>query len=138
MVAITAPRTAPAPRPRTAPIPRPRHLRSVPTGPAAHPVRPGPEVYRRRRLVAAALVAGVLLAGLWSLGLLDRGPLTAAEQPARLQLIERTTYVVQPGDTLWSIARRAQPTGDIRPLVDRLAAHTGNRPLQVGDRVTVG
>ena len=27
-----------------------------------------------------------------------------------------------PGDTYWSIARRLQPTGDVRPLVDRLAA----------------
>lgn len=123
MVAITAP--SPAARPAGA------HHR------LSRPARPGPEVYRRRRFVAAAVVAGVVLAGLWSMGLLGRQPLSATGQAPRLELVERTTHVVQPGDTLWSIARRAQASGDIRPLVDRLAAQTGGRPLQVGDRITL-
>jgi nucleoid-associated protein YgaU len=50
---------------------------------------------------------------------------------------EPVVYVVQPGDTLWSIARQVQPTGDVRPLVERLErANHGNR-LQVGDRLTL-
>ena len=43
-------------------------------------------------------------------------------------------YVVQPGDTLWTIARALQPAGEIRALVDQLAdRHEGAalRPGQV-------
>jgi nucleoid-associated protein YgaU len=48
---------------------------------------------------------------------------------------EPVAFVVQPGDTLWSIARQLQPTGDVRPLVHRLErANHGDR-LQVGDRL---
>jgi len=32
------------------------------------------------------------------------------------------SYVVRPGDTLWSIARRLAPSEDPRPLVDAIAA----------------
>jgi len=32
----------------------------------------------------------------------------------------RATYVVEPGDTLWSIARRVAPGQDPRPVVDGL------------------
>ena len=42
------------------------------------------------------------------------------------------TYVVQPGDTLWSIAERLDPTGDPRPVVAQLAAQVG------GDTVVPG
>jgi hypothetical protein len=44
---------------------------------------------------------------------------------------------VAPGDTLWTIARRLQPSGDVRPLVDRLAAAHGSTVLQVGERIMV-
>jgi hypothetical protein len=43
--------------------------------------------------------------------------------------------VVQPGDSAWSIARRLQPTGDIRPLVDRLVERTGGGVLRAGERL---
>ena len=41
-------------------------------------------------------------------------------------------YVVEPGDTLWSIARILKPTGDVRPVVAQLAAERHGQPLQVG------
>ena len=44
-------------------------------------------------------------------------------------------HVVQPGETLWTIARALQPRGDVRPLVDRLAKAHGGAALQVGDRI---
>ena len=108
-------------------------------------VRCSAAVYRRRR-AAAALLLGALLAGSWVLGALGGGSLTASEARSssptesapRLEMraVSRTSYVVRPGDTLWSIARRLQPTGDIRPLVDALAASRQGRPLQVGERIT--
>jgi len=45
------------------------------------------------------------------------------------------TYVVKQGDTLWSIARQLQPGGDVRPVVDRLAARHRGAPLRVGERI---
>jgi hypothetical protein len=43
--------------------------------------------------------------------------------------------VVQPGDTLWAIARRIQPTGDVRPLVDELAHRAGGAAVVSGQRL---
>jgi hypothetical protein len=40
--------------------------------------------------------------------------------------------IVEPGDTLWSIARELQPTGDVRPLVDRIAELNGGYSLSAG------
>jgi LysM repeat protein len=65
---------------------------------------------RRRRLVAIAAALGVI-------GVLS-GPVAnavgiggaAAARPAR-------TYVIRPGDTLWSIARRTSPSTDPRLVV---------------------
>jgi hypothetical protein len=47
------------------------------------------------------------------------------------------SVVVQPGDTLWSIASRVAPNADPRAVVDKLAAQIGTSDLQVGDRLTV-
>ena len=100
-------------------------------------------VYRRRRLVVAALFLGALLAGSWVLGALGGGPLTASEAGSsgavslRMEPVSQATHVVQPGDTLWSIARELVPEGDVRPVVDSLAAHRDGRPLQVGERITL-
>ena len=46
-------------------------------------------------------------------------------------------YVVQPGDTLWSVARRLQPEGDVRPVVDRLVAERGSSGLAVGEVIHI-
>lgn len=48
-----------------------------------------------------------------------------------------SSVVVQPGDTLWAIARRIQPTGDVRPLVDQLIELNGSASLQAGSEVLV-
>jgi LysM repeat protein len=48
-----------------------------------------------------------------------------------------SVHVVQPGETLWSIARQLQPTGDVRPLVRKLLASVGSPDLVVGQRVTL-
>ena len=135
MVAVVSPRQAP--RPRRAPGSQP-WLRRV--EPALEPVgrarRLPAGTYRRRRAVAAGLVVVTVLA-LWAaLGMLGGGPLPVPERPDAVGLGDGTrVYVVQPGDTFWSIARRLDPRADPRPLVDRLVAAHGNPVLHVGERL---
>ncbi|MDQ3980451.1 MAG: LysM peptidoglycan-binding domain-containing protein, partial [Actinomycetota bacterium] len=68
---------------------------------------------------------------------LGGGPLPVPERPAPAASAGRDgrVYVVQPGDTFWSIARRVDPTGDPRRLVDRLVAAHGGPTLHVGERI---
>lgn len=47
------------------------------------------------------------------------------------------TVVAKPGDSFWSIARRTQPSGDVRALVDQLVAAHGPAMLLPGDRIVV-
>jgi hypothetical protein len=50
----------------------------------------------------------------------------------------RVTYVVEPGDTLWSIARRVAPERDPRPVVDALIeANDVGGGLQAGQELSV-
>lgn len=92
-----------------------------------------------RSLLLSASLATVLTAAVWwatqPLGQ-GSGPLTAP-LPAASSSGEVVAHTVQPGDTLWSIARRAQPSGDPRPLVDRLTRSRGGRSLQVGEEILV-
>jgi len=68
---------------------------------------------RRRRL--AVLVGAGIVAGFWA------GPVAEALQgPGATPAAERRV-VARPGDTLWSIAERAAPGEDPRPLVDAIA-----------------
>ena len=99
-------------------------------------------VYWRRRAALALLVLGVPAAG--ASVFLGGGPLTAAEDRTPGAVVEldarpvaRSVYVVRSGDTLWTIARRMQPTGDVRPIVDALADARGGRPLQPGERIVL-
>jgi LysM repeat protein len=46
-----------------------------------------------------------------------------------------SVYVVQPGDTLWSIAHDLVPEGDVRAVVDHLVDLNGNAALQAGQRL---
>ena len=45
--------------------------------------------------------------------------------------------VVQPGDSLWSVARRIQPRGDLRHLVDRLIERVGATSVTRGQHINV-
>ncbi len=101
--------------------------------------RPSPAVHRRRRVVALVLAVAfvvVAMAGLQALlpplaGAEGGGPLSPADGSAPVTA-GHETLLVQPGDTLWTIARRLQPTGDIRSTVDELVALTGGASLEVG------
>jgi LysM repeat protein len=54
-----------------------------------------------------------------------------------VSLATTRVWVVEPGDTLWGIARQLQPSGDIRPLVDQLSRQLTGGQLQVGQRLII-
>ena len=131
------------------PAGRPNRPPLVLVGPDDRPPRPASQprrapsrrvAYRRRRLVAVvALVALALIvqlavhtASAW----LGGGSLAASEPPSATAAAS-SVHVVQPGDTLWTLARRAQPTGDVRPLVGRLSAAQDGRALRPGQRIVL-
>ena len=94
--------------------------------------------YRRRRvfalLVLVAFAIGLFLAVRTVTATLGGVPASAPEGP--FPRAGARVVIVQPGDTVWSIARAAMPDGDIRGLVDELvASHDG--PLEPGDRLLV-
>ncbi len=106
--------------------------------------RPSQAVYRRRRLAALLCVAALIALGWLGLhqltGTSGDGPLTVSGRPVstlNTRLVAASRTIVQPGDTLWSIARRAQPDGDIRPVVASLEAARHGRPLQVGETIEI-
>ena len=47
-------------------------------------------------------------------------------------------YIVQSGDTLWSIATAIDGDGDPRNTVDRLAEMNGGSSLYIGQRLILG
>lgn len=101
--------------------------------------------YRRRRWAALAmvlvLVVGALSAGRAALAAVTPSPpagLPTGATEDRGGAGAGPTIVVRPGDTLWSIARRASPEGDVRAVVDRLAVAHGPGPLEVGEVVPIG
>ena len=92
----------------------------------------------RRRAVVVLVLLAACLALRWAAGGLGGAPLAASEPISAVTAGDASrglTVVVQPGDTLWEVARLFQPEGDLRPLVDRLSAERDGRPLQVGERV---
>jgi len=96
--------------------------------------------YWRRRIVVAGLLVGLLWLTLGTRQLLsaqgtDLHPaaaMTMVESAAGDVLAGGGVVIVEPGDTLWSIARGLQPTGDVRPLVNRIAELNGGHSLSAG------
>jgi LysM domain len=101
----------------------------------ARPVRPrvSPAVRRRRSLLACMAAALVVLA----LPLSGTGGRSHATGSALAGAGRPSTYTVQPGDTLWSIASRVDPSGDPRPLVSRLAAQVGSDTVVPGEHLVL-
>ncbi|MEJ6514422.1 MAG: LysM peptidoglycan-binding domain-containing protein [Acidimicrobiia bacterium] len=110
-------------RPASRPVVRPAARRS-----AQHPSMANTTsvaTYQRRRLVvmvAVMLVLGVVIAGVIG----ATGTTAQADQAVAGQAIAPRTVIAQPGDTLWAIARRVAPQGNISELVDQLVRINGD------------
>jgi nucleoid-associated protein YgaU len=112
---------------------RPTRARCVTDG---RTTRPSVAV-RRRRFVLGTVAAGLLaaLALPWSGtggSLATPGPALAGETVAA-----HSSYVVRPGDTLWSIAVRLDPTGDPRPAVAQLETQVGSDTVVPGESLVL-
>jgi spore germination protein YaaH len=57
--------------------------------------------------------------------------------PGSVKTTQGYLYSVQPGDTVWSIATRLDPTGDPRPRADQIESEIGGTNLQVGTQILV-
>jgi hypothetical protein len=89
-------------------------------------------VFRRRRLIAAALGLGIVLAAAHAGTAL--GGSTTSTPERRPHVVE---VVVHEGDTLWSIAERIAPDRDPRNVVDEIAAQRGTADLRAGEQIEV-
>ncbi len=91
--------------------------------------------YLRRRLGVAGAVIGlaVVVVGLSSTRFADAGQ----GGPQTERVTSAAVVIVQPGDTLWSLAREVQPKGDLRPLVAQLSRANGGSSLRAGDRIVL-
>lgn len=94
--------------------------------------RPDASVYRRRRMVVGAALA-VAVASMVTIAM---GTSAIANEPGVGNQSVPRAIVVQQGDTLWEIARRIAPTGNISNLVDELVRLNG-ADLQVGQIIRV-
>lgn len=110
---------------------------------------PAPRRWLRALLGGLALALLVALAAIGARNLL--GADAAASGPASSAAVNHpvgavatsttptapTEVVVQPGDTIWSIARRLHPTGEIRGVVDALQQRAGGASLTTGQQIDV-
>ena len=87
-------------------------------------------VYWRRRLIAAALGLGLVLTATHAGAALGGSTTTSPERSPHV-----LSVVVQPGDTLWSIAQRLAPKSDPRSVVDAIIEARGTSDLQPGETV---
>jgi len=120
--------------------------RQVPSvRPASQPLTPSRRRGGAARLVVLACVAVVALTGLTALVVGRPAPspvpaaaaATPAVGPSSAAVVPGGTWVVQPGDSLWSIAAAVAPGADLRPIVDELARRAGGGDLQPGQRISV-
>ena len=90
-----------------------------------------------RRLLPGAATLAVLVAAWFGVGAVANAAhhVQPRRLPGSVQVHGGLVYVVQPGDTLWSIASRVEPGADPRPLVAQLQAQLRGQVLLPGDRL---
>ncbi|MEY2436095.1 MAG: hypothetical protein QOF97_931 [Acidimicrobiaceae bacterium] len=115
------------------------------------PLGPTRADYARRRLAALVLVLLVAVVAVRLLaGLATASDTVTTRSPAAPAVTVHSplaygasgtpvpagaTYVVQPGDTVWSIAEQLSPGADVRAAVDHLVSLNGSAALEVGQHL---
>ena len=110
--------------------------------------RPSDRRVNRLRSVLAGVFLALVVALAFVGGIAALGADAAASGPASTATPSEPSGVgssvptpvsvtVRPGDTLWSIARRLQPSGDLRVLVDALADRIDGSVITAGQRIDV-
>ncbi len=136
----------------TAVISQPRTIVAAPLTWYVPPSRPSAAseptaVYRRRRLMVLVVSTVIVLAASVALGrqvgsgeapASPPGAVPSASASAPLAATAgAAVYVVQPGDTVWRVARRVYPTLDQTTAVARLVGANGRSPLRIGQHLVV-
>jgi hypothetical protein len=118
----------------TAPVTFPLVRPVRPVRPARGTVAPvTAATYARRRLVA-----GILLAVLVVVAAIGVSWLTApATATFEARPVAEVQVLVQPGDTVWSIAEGLAAGSDVRPVVDAIVAANGGADLVVRQRLDI-
>ncbi len=107
----------------------------ISTSPVRFSAHPNSLVYWRRRLAAGAVLV-LLGAGLWTVATWITNS-TVGVGPVVADRVSEV-YVVQPGDTLWSVASQFDTDGDVRDTVHRLADLNGGSAITAGQRLLIG
>ena len=105
------------------------------TATVTHQPRPlalAPSVYVRRRLVLVALAVVVVVSAVLLISRVQHAGAELDGPPPAPPV-----YVVQPGDTLWSIAGKVAPSVDVREAVGQLRRAAGGSTLVPGQRIEV-
>jgi hypothetical protein len=92
---------------------------------------------RRRRVLLGTVATGLLVALALPWGGTGGSLATPGPAPAGETVAAHQPYVVQPGDTLWSIAARLDPTGDPRPVVAELETEAGGDNVVPGEQLVL-
>jgi LysM domain len=92
--------------------------------------RPTARVYAVRRLVAG----GLILALLFVVGQIVTA--STATTPAHPSVAHSSSvHIVQPGESLWSIAQQERPHADMARLVDEMLRLNGSSTIRVGQEL---
>lgn len=110
--------------PAATPVPAPRRTRRARVPAPAGPLR----LTRRGRVLLVLVLLALLLIG---------GFVAGRATSSHAATASTASTVVQPGDTLWSIAARVAPDRDTRIVVSQLRAvnHLSGASVQVGQRL---
>ena len=95
---------------------------ALPETAQARPVRTRVRLTRRGRIVVAALITAsvVLVAALAWLAGTARAEAAGSGSPASAVYHSLRSVVVQPGQSLWTIATQADPAGDPRAVMQEI------------------
>ena len=112
------------------PTHRPRSASPVRTQSKTQPkIQQRSGAFRRRRILVAALSLFMVASGAFAQSAIANKPGVGYQGVPR-------TVVAAPGDSLWNIARRISPTGNISSLVDQLVRLNGEQ-VSVGQIIRI-